>query len=66
MSGKWTELWDDERQRWIKVYIDLPTPIRAGSASTAPGGDPDPILYGPDGNRIRKPAGPPSIGFRKP
>lgn len=63
MAGRWTEIYDDERKRWIKVYIDLPSPLSRGSASAAYGTADDPILYGPDGLRLKAPKPDRQIGF---
>jgi hypothetical protein len=61
VSGRWTEIYDSDRDRWVKVYIELPTPISRGSAT--PGTPKATILYGPDGKRLEKPESP-RIGFR--
>ena len=63
MAGRWTEIYDNERGRWIKVWIDFPSPLSRGSASPAYGADDDPILYGPDGLRYKAPKPPKTIGF---
>jgi hypothetical protein len=61
MAGRWTELWDEDRQKWVKVFIDLPKPLTKGSATTASSSTS--VLYGPD----RRPLPPRSktIGFHK-
>jgi hypothetical protein len=64
MAGKWTELWDDERQKWVKVYLELPTPLTKGSATTASTAKPK-TLYGPDERPLPPPERTP-MGFRKP
>lgn len=63
MAGRWTELWDEERKKWVKVFIDLPSRTLArGSATTLTTNQP--VLYGPDQRPI--PAPPKHVGFRKP
>lgn len=66
MAGKWTEFWDEERQRWVKCYIEFPAALTKGSASAALGTDSEsPTLFGPDGKRIKPPVPSKSIGFGK-
>lgn len=59
MSGKWTEWWDDDRQKWVKVYVEFPNPLTKGTATTL---DQKPVLVlGPDGKPLTKPR---RIGFQ--
>lgn len=60
MSGHWTELWDEERQKWVEVWIDLPAPLTKGTATTISGERPQ--LLDPNGRPFVRP---PRIGFRK-
>lgn len=63
MSGRWTRIWDAERQLWLDVYLELPTQIVTGTATAASG--PRPVLLGPDGKPIR-PAPQRRVGFGRP
>jgi len=62
-KGKWTEWWDDERKRWVKVYIELPAPLARGSATGVSGKDEQPTIFGPDNKPLVWPAGK-RIGFK--
>lgn len=61
MSGKWTDLWDDERKKWVRVYVDLPDPAVVGSAST-PTAQKDVTLFDPSGKPI-EPTPKKRVGF---
>jgi hypothetical protein len=63
MAGRWSRMWDAERQVWVDVFLDLPVDLTTGRATTAT--QPTPILLGPDGKPVRC-ALPRRFGFGKP
>lgn len=50
--GRWTDLRDEDRKRWVRVYIEWPEPLMRGSASALPGEPENHIILGPDGRPL--------------
>lgn len=59
--GKWTDLYDVNSGRWLKVYLELPKPIRTGTAT--PLGVDAPTLFDSAGTPIPLPKR--QMGFRR-
>ena len=61
MAGKWTQLFDVERNKWVDVYIEFPPALKVGAASGTGKGN-APSLLGADGRPLPPPVK--RVGFK--